>query len=228
MKIHISDIALGDFEFLETVITEIDPIIAQYLLGIDIMYLPVGGQGLVIRILDGGSETGRSLQQNPHRHQRHDPLGRRTGLHGGDRQPPSRFFCKPEGHPCQLRHSSRPGRQPAEYGFHIILAMIFRDLRHHHVAAPCMTPDDFIGFIHNPLSCPVTISKHIICKQFTIIHSYHSKRTVTKALQSFPIYRNFLKMIVFSLLLVNLLRFLKFKAPAPFGKGRERILHPTL
>ena len=160
MKIHVGDIALANFEFLETVIAKIYPFIAQYLLGIDIMYFPVGGQGLVIRILDGGSETGRGLQQNPHRHQRHDPLGRRTGqFHCGNRQPPSRFFCKPEGQPCQLRHGSTAShRQPAKYGFHIIFAVIFRDFRNHHVTVPCMAPDNFISFIHNPLSCPVNIS----------------------------------------------------------------------
>ena len=40
MKIHIGNIALGNFEFIETVIAEMNPFIAQYLLGIDIMNLP--------------------------------------------------------------------------------------------------------------------------------------------------------------------------------------------
>ena len=147
MKIHIGNITLGNFEFLETVIAKINPVIAQYLLGIDIMYLPIRGQGLVVCILNDGSETGRSLQQNTHRHQRHDPLGCRTGTANLESTLPNACLC----HRCRINMACRclrMCRQLADDGFYVIFTMVLRNLRNHYVTVSRITPDYFIRFIH--------------------------------------------------------------------------------
>ena len=148
MKIHIGNIALGNLEFLETVIAKISIVVAQYLLGIDIMYLPAGGQGIFIRIRNDGSETRCGLEHNTHRHQRHDPMGCRTGMP-----------CRVKGLLQDVRLCQRSGihtacyclrmcRQLADDTSCIILAVVLRDFGNDHVAFSSMTPDYFERLIH--------------------------------------------------------------------------------
>ena len=140
MEMHIGDIALGNFKLLETVIAKINPVILQYLLGIDIVYFSVGGQGLVIRIFNGGRPTAYRRQQYACRHKRQRPAAGR-GQQTACRRTPLRF--------------RRTRRQEADDTPCIILPVVLYDFRNNYITVPYMAPDNLIRLIHGvPPSLP--------------------------------------------------------------------------
>ena len=196
MKIHIGNVTLGNFEFLETVIAKIYPVIAQYLLGIDIMYIPARGQGLVICILYGGSKTRHGLQQNSNSHQRHDPLGCGAGISSTLRRnsqlTPRCCLLRAAKY---LQQSLRAlYRQTLHDGAYVIFTVVLCNLRYHHIAFSCFAPDDFVNLVHGfylsftfPLLTSFIISGTALCRQsdnqndslYTAIKNYLKKINIT-------------------------------------------------